>query len=415
VTDDVSDALKAILENDHEGIFSPKNPTSLSNAQGKHIRGFLEINDFIAAHDHEPSRSSKDPKESKLGSRLEHIRNNEERRLKLLEYDIHYLLPESQPSSVIGLEKQAPPIEVEEVHVPLEDALTPLINELPPTLEELLEDSFWDMEPVEQEIFQLTHVSKHPKRFDRPEYVAQRRRCMDFPKFELLFMNCRTDLHEGRRQYQAFKTEKIIAPGAFFLVDNELVYVADLIEKGRDQARLRCIYENRTESDLLRRSLAKSMYHTGKVVTELYGGSLDAETAFGPVDGVVYVLRSLSTDPEIAHVEHLCKIGFTRGNILNRISSAERSATYLHAPVKLLREYECHRVNPQKLEKLLHRFFYTVSWHAEVPTAPGQIAEVHEWFIIPLEIIDEAVARIEDGTLVGMVYNPQLQKIMPGQ
>ena len=52
------------------------------------------------------------------------------------------------------------------------------------------------------------------------------------------------------------------------------------------------------------------------------------------VSGYIYVLRSLSEDPQIAGIKDLHKIGFTRDAVEKRIKNAEKSPTYLMAPVE---------------------------------------------------------------------------------
>lgn len=34
-----------------------------------------------------------------------------------------------------------------------------------------------------------------------------------------------------------------------------------------------------------------------------------------------------------------------------------------------------------------------------------------EWFLVPLQAIDEAVERIKDGTLTNLVYEPKLASL----
>ncbi len=43
---------------------------------------------------------------------------------------------------------------------------------------------------------------------------------------------------------------------------------------------------------------------------------------------------------------------------------------------------------------------------AEQPVQP------EEWFLVPLIVIDEAVARIKDGSITGYVYDPKAAKLV---
>jgi hypothetical protein len=37
-----------------------------------------------------------------------------------------------------------------------------------------------------------------------------------------------------------------------------------------------------------------------------------------------------------------------------------------------------------------------------------------EWFVVPLHVIDEAVARIRDGSITGCAYDPQTATLERG-
>ena len=52
--------------------------------------------------------------------------------------------------------------------------------------------------------------------------------------------------------------------------------------------------------------------------------------------GHIYVLRSLSDDPQIAGLQNLHKIGFSTTSVEQRVVNAEKSPTYLMAPVRIV-------------------------------------------------------------------------------
>lgn len=62
--------------------------------------------------------------------------------------------------------------------------------------------------------------------------------------------------------------------GSFFVLNGTLVYIAHIGERRQDatgdsNARMRCIFENAAETDLLLRSLASQLYQDGNTrVTE---------------------------------------------------------------------------------------------------------------------------------------------------
>ena len=62
------------------------------------------------------------------------------------------------------------------------------------------------------------------------------------------------------------------------------------------------------------------------------------------VSGYIYVLRSLSEDPQIAGIKDLHKIGFSRDAVEKRIKNAEKSPTYLMAPVEVVATYRTYNL-----------------------------------------------------------------------
>ena len=73
---------------------------------------------------------------------------------------------------------------------------------------------------------------------------------------------------------------------------------------------------------------------------------------------VIYIfLNQKSNKEEINSIENLYKIGFSSVEIEERIKNVENEPTFLMAPVTPITYFECYNLNPQKLEKLLHRFF----------------------------------------------------------
>ena len=69
--------------------------------------------------------------------------------------------------------------------------------------------------------------------------------------------------------------------------------------------------------------------------------------------GHVYVLRSLSEDPQISSIENLYKIGFSRNPVKKRIANAEKEPTFLMAPVHIEEDYRVYNLRPSSLESLL--------------------------------------------------------------
>ena len=123
--------------------------------------------------------------------------------------------------------------------------------------------------------------------------------------------------------------------------------------------------------------------------------------------GTIVVLRSLSKHPIVsAHRMLIHNIGVTGGKVETRIADAENQATYLLAPVEVVAEYRLHNLNRTRLENIFHRLFSTVQLDLTIEDRFGKPVKPREWFVVPLQVIDEAVERIRNGTITELVYDP---------
>jgi len=249
------------------------------------------------------------------------------------------------------------------------------------------------------------------------EEIADRTPCADFDKFQPLFEQVERELKAGIRITLRFGRDTSIANGHYFIVGGQLAYVAEVGEtikapNGASDARLRVIYANGTESNLLRRSLQRALYkdETGRRLTDPDMGPLfgDAPEADDIEAGTIYVLRSLSSHPFVAeHRELIHKIGVTGGKVETRIAGAEKDATYLLAEVEVVATYKLHNLNRTRLENIFHRLFGTAQLDLTIEDRFGNPVKPREWFLVPLHVIDEAVQRIRDGSITEVVYDPK--------
>lgn len=271
------------------------------------------------------------------------------------------------------------------------------------------------------DITELRHV--RPSADKRAaEEIANRAPCKDFDQFEPLFEQTQTDLSSGAKETRPFSREIAIEAGEFFILGGLIAYVAERgtlfrTPQGEPDARLRVIYSNGTESNLLMRSLQRALYkdEDGRRVVDLNKTSLFGdEWADDDISsGTVYVLRSQSDEPFIAeHRELIHKIGVTGGSIETRISSAKHDATYLLAEVDVVATYKLANINRTKLENLFHRLFGSVQISLTIEDRFGYPVQPREWFLVPLHVIDEAVKRIVDGTITSCVYDPQSAQLV---
>ena len=387
-----SKELEAILSEDPLGLLESKpKVSSVMSADARLLASFEEINIFFQEHDREPE-ASREISERRLFSRLKGLRENPEKAAALVEFDTYNLL-----GDVIIPE----PKEINDISDVLEDDALGLLGT----------DSSDD-------IFTIRNV---PERIDMPEQVAKRKPCEDFERFEPLFIQCHGELNSGEKELRKFTGEQQITAGHFFVLHGVMVYVAEVGEKekkgGKVNARLRCIFENGTESNMLLRSLATELYkdESGRRVLnprdDLFNDT-ERVTEDDQAAGYIYVLRSLSDVPEIQEIKDLYKIGFSSQPAKQRIQNAKQEPTYLMADVQLESEFQTFNLNTQKLELLIHTFFAEACLNLDVFDNAGKRHTPREWFVVPLPIIETVINLLINGEIINYRYETKRQEIV---
>ncbi len=254
------------------------------------------------------------------------------------------------------------------------------------------------------------------------EEIADRTPCEDFETFQPLFEQVERELKSGARKTLRFGRDASIETGNHFILGGQLAYVAETGESfkapnGESDARLRVIYANGTESNLLRRSLQRALYKddTGRRVTNTDMGPLfdDMSEPDDIESGTIYVLRSQSSHPFVAeHRDLIHKIGVTGGKVETRIAGAEKDATYLLADVEVVATYKLHNINRTQLENIFHRLFGPAQLDLTIEDRFGRPVKPREWFLVPLQVIDEAVERIRDGSITEVAYDPKTARLV---
>jgi hypothetical protein len=276
----------------------------------------------------------------------------------------------------------------------------------------------------ESDITQLRYVPSYADR-RAAEEIANRTRCQDFEAFRPLFEKVKRELDQGVRGTTVLETRSLdeIQKGTFFIINGQIAYVAEEYEEfttdyERRDGRLRVIYDNGTEGELLQRSLQRALHRdkVARLISEPMAGPLfgDALEPDDVVSGTIYVLRSLSSMPYVVeHRDLIHKIGVTGGKVETRIANAARDATYLLADVEVVAAYTLSNVNRTKLENLFHRIFGSVQLDLTIEDRFGNPVKPREWFLVPLHVIDEAVSRIRDGSITDMKYDPKTASLVP--
>lgn len=379
-------SLDEILADDPLGLLSePKVRTKSLNEDDRLVGSFEEINAFIQNYGHEPQKST-NMSERTLFSRLQGIRENPEKIAALKPYDRFNILQEVEINSIDDI---------------LNDDAFGLLGG---------DDS--------DDIFTLKHIPKQ-KETTMPDYVASRKPCKEFDKYEHLFTKVQEELKTGIRKVVKFQNEQQIKKGYYFILKGVLLYVADVGEpiktSGKTNARLKLIFENGTESDMLLRSLSAELYKHGKRVSEYDETNLEGLYEVNEKDeksGYIYILESKSEDEKIASIKNLYKIGYSTIPVKERIKNAATEPTYLMAQVRVISVYETYNMNTQKFEQLIHRFFGKVCLNIDIYGDDGKRYTPREWFIAPLEVIEQAIEFIITGEIVNYRYDEKNEELV---
>jgi hypothetical protein len=267
----------------------------------------------------------------------------------------------------------------------------------------------------------LVHVRSRDE-IKAAEEIAQRNPCKDFENFQPLFEAVQMDLEQGKRRTLKYEDNAEVRKGYLFILDGQKALVADMGQSfvsdyGRYDRRLRVIYDNGTESDLLLRSLQRALNKdkASRRITDTDFGPLFSEVQ-EPDDlpsGYIYVLRSKSEHPFVAQNRTvLHKIGVTGGDVKARVANAKRDPTYLLADVEIVATFKLSNINRKKLEALLHKFFGKARLDLELKDRFGSQVEPKEWFLVPFAVIEEAIEKLIDGTIENFRYDPEKAQII---
>ncbi|MBX3519651.1 MAG: GIY-YIG nuclease family protein [Xanthobacteraceae bacterium] len=249
------------------------------------------------------------------------------------------------------------------------------------------------------------------------EEIANREKCEDFDRFKPLFEQVQRELANGMRETRPFRDDATIEKGHWFILGGQKAYIAEegeefVADYGRKDRRLRVIFDNGTESTMLKRSVERALQKddAGRRIIDPVAGPLFAGEV-EPDDlpsGTIYVLRSKSDDPAVArHRDVLHKIGVTGGDVKTRVANAKLDPTFLLADVEIIATYKLANINRTKLENLIHRIFDPARLDIEIKDRFGNPVVPREWFLVPLFVIDDVVQKIQDGTITRFRYDPK--------
>jgi hypothetical protein len=388
--DELAEELAEFAEPEKKGGRSPR--------EERVIAGFEEIQRFVDQHGHAPLHGE----DRDIFERLYAVRLD---RLRALEDCCALLAPIDRQGLLAG----APHIPAPEESIDEDELMAELAGA-----------------DGTDDITALRHVRTSADKRSAEE-IAQRKPCEDFETFRPLFERVKRELKSGVRQtlpvhtLDAIKLAEI-QQGEFFIVEGQVAHVAEVGDEirtkyKRKDSRLRVIYDNGTESDVLQRSFQRALYRdaAARLISNPSAGPLfsDEPEDDDLASGTIYVLRSKSDNPVVvANRDVLHKIGVTGGKVETRFANARLDPTFLMAEVEIVATYVLYNISRVKLENLIHRVFDAAQLDVEIRDRFGNPVKPREWFLVPLFVVNEVVERIRDGTITGFVYDPKVARLV---
>jgi hypothetical protein len=387
--------IQEIINNDPHGLLEIKLASKSITSDQRLEESFLEIVNFYKTHRKEPQEVN-EINERKLAIRLKELKKNPEKIKLLKNLDTENLLGSA--------------VEYKSVDDILDNDFLGILN---------IDDY--------KELFDLENI-----KFDKnkTDFIARRKPCSDFHKFENNFKKIHEDLKSKKRKLLTFK-EQDLQEGRYFLLDGLLTFLekVDLQERTfndksqgqrtRKDNRIRCIFENGLESNMYYRSLQKLLYENGKYISEtneealnLFKKNLGNINNEDKISGRVYILKSLSKKPEISSIKNLYKIGFSKNTVENRIRNAKNDPTFLMDEVEVVDEINIYNVSALKFENLVQIFFAKRCLDIFIIDSHGNEVKPKEWFSVPLRVIKRAIQLIESGEIVNYIYDANLEDVV---
>jgi len=395
-------SIEDVLNDEYfENLIPKEKKTVVKTDEGRLIDSFQEINAFFEKHNREPE-DGKSMVEYKLKSRLKYIREDEENKIILKSYDRYNLLG----------------------HVEMPESST---------IDDILKDGSGLLNIKDDlSIYKFKHTPK-PEDRAKTDFVAKRKPLSEkeFKPYERMFHQVHQEIKEGKRKLKPLiNIEKNLKEKKFYVMSGVLLYLesaelekSEWVQKSGNRVRLegrtRTIFENGTYSNMLFRSLGKQIQKDGKLVTDTEESMeqelIENSNAVNEEDkesGCIYVLKSKSKNPQISQVRNLYKIGYSKTPVRQRINNASKEATYLYADIQFISSYKCYNLNPQVVENLIHRFFAEVCLNVDIEMDNGQRITPREWFVVPFEIIEEAINLILNKKIINYKYDSEKQSII---
>jgi hypothetical protein len=82
------------------------------------------------------------------------------------------------------------------------------------------------------------------------------------------------------------------------------------------------------------------------------------------------------------------------------------------AAVDVVASYRTYNLKTSALENLLDRIFADVRLDVSQSDRTGRAYDPSEWFVVPRDVIDQAIDLIISGDIIGFIYDANAQKLV---
>lgn len=338
-------------------------------------------------------------------------------------------------------------LEAEVFNVETSVSLQP--KDTPKTLDDLLGrvEGLGLLDDVRPDIFEIPDELSvlRTRTMSDDDIIGKRDVCLDFDEYTSIFDFISKAMSEGLYTRHDFVREKSIHIGSVFIIDGLTAYVADKYlaedreDKARRNERLRLIFSNGTESNILAFSVTTAQYKdymgefyqveiTDPEWVDLHfsegfaGRHVDvkkisdnaAKKLNDEDEGDFIYIAKLNEKPDaLQQYSDLYKIGMTRVNSARRTQGSKNDPTFLHRDVEVVGLWKLRNANIYKVESFLHKFFAQANIDMNVVTKDNRVHGAREWFDVPVSEIAKAINLIVDGDVTKYHYDVLDRRIKP--
>lgn len=411
-------SLSDIFNNDDLGIFDNVKPLTNNKANNSVLeQQFSSINSFIDNHGRLPAKDADTLSEKVLSRQLNSIRADSSVFKQLEHLDKHGLLADEETKSVAPIEairaaKQHETTNSTAQHVESQEAAPTGQTTTYNSLQDIFNnDDLGIFDNVQTDI--LVSDSHYKERAKQDQYddedIASRFECKDFYRFEPIFTRIYKAIESGDFTKTNFSSTKNITVGSVFVLNGFVCYVADIYKaearkNTRSQERLRLIFANGTESNMLTYSLATAQYKYENSyqlqITDPEWINDDLAKNFGDdrqPTGVIYIAQLIETPDNLGHYKNLYKVGFSKLTGDVRTKHSIKDTAFLQQPVNIIAEWQIYDADPRKVESVLHAFFYEQRVKMSSKGSDDKFYKATEWFDVPLSEIEKAINIVISG------------------